>query len=519
MLTYVVTCLALPIPAFATQTLSTPLEASPSSPIFRFSLSTEPSHFDPAKITSSESNYFIVNLLRGLYFIDGNGEAKPEIAEHCTQTSSLKIECVIKENAKWSDGKEIVAEDFVKSWGRLLNPGAKGIGVSILSSVDNAIEIHGGKKPATELGVRVKSKRVLEISLNKPDSDFFSKLAHPALSVVRSEANYARSEDAPSTPVSGPYKIAQWTKSNRIRITPNPHFDSIRPKLKAPRPEAEILIVEDDETALNLYREGTLTFLRRLPTHYLKDWKNSKELFQIPVVRFDYIGFGPQLRNQADLRKALALSLNYQELKILYSALGIPGCPGLSPGWMSKVPCHEFDLEKAKGYFAKVPESIRQMPLALQFSKLGGDDTQKGMEWAQAQWKKNLGFKVELQAVEQSVFVSGLKANPPPIFRKGVGLDRASCLAATEIFTTGDGENYIRLNENNFQAAVDKLAITRSPETRKALCTRLVKILLDDAHIIPLGQIHLSILAKPSFKGWTLTPLNQLDLSRLQVSK
>ena len=34
-----------------------------------------------------------------------------------------------------------------------------------------------------ELGVRVKSKRVLEISLNKPDSDFFSKLAHPALSV------------------------------------------------------------------------------------------------------------------------------------------------------------------------------------------------------------------------------------------------------------------------------------------------------------------------------------------------
>jgi oligopeptide transport system substrate-binding protein len=500
--------------------LSAPaLEASPGSPVFRFSLSTEPSHFDPAKITSSESNYFIVNLLRGLYFIDENGSSKPEIAETCKQINALKIECVVKKIAKWSDGKEIVAEDFVKSWRRLLTPGAKGIGVSILSSVENAIEVHRGKKAATELGVRAKSKRVLEIILNKPDSDFFSKLAHPALSVVRAEAYYSRSEEAPSTPVSGPYKIAQWSKSNRIRITPNGYFDSIRPALKGPRPDAEILIVEDDETALNLYREGTLTFLRRLPTHYLKDWKDSKELFQIPVVRFDYIGFGPQLRNQPDLRKALALSLNYLELKILYSALGIPGCPGISPGWMSKVPCHEFDLEKAKSYFEKVPESVRQTPLTLQFSKLGGDDIQKGMEWAQAQWKKNLGFKVELQSVEQAVFIAGLKTNPPPIFRKGVGLDRATCLAATEIFTAGDGENYIQLNDNKYQAAVEKLASSRTPEARKSICTELVKILMDDANIIPLGQIHFSILAKPSFKGWTLTPLNQLDLSRLQFSK
>jgi oligopeptide transport system substrate-binding protein len=461
----------------------------------------------------------LVNLLRGLYFIDAKGLSKPEIAELCTQTSDLKIECVIKKKAKWSDGKEIVAEDFVKSWGRLVAPGAKGIGVSVLSSVDNAIEIHIGKKPATDLGVRAKSKRVLEISLRKPDSDFFSKLAHPALSVVRSESNYARSEEAHNTPVSGPYKIAQWSKSNRIRITPNLHFDSMRPALKGPRPDAEILIVEDDETALNLYREGTLTFLRRLPTHYLKDWKDSEELFQIPVVRFDYIGFGPQLRNQPDLRKALALSLNYQELKILYSALGIPGCPGILPEWMSKVPCHEYDLEKAKVYFAKVPENVRQTPLTLQFSKLGGDDIQKGMEWVQAQWKKNLGFRVELQAVEQSVFVAGLKVNPPPIFRKGVGLDRASCLAAAEIFTAGDGENYIQLNDTSYQSAAEKLASSRTTETRKAFCTKLVKILIDDASIVPLGQIHFSLLAKPSFRGWTLTPLNQLDLSRLQFSK
>lgn len=495
------------------------LTATAETPVFRFSLSIEPSHFDPARINSSESNYLIVNLLRGLYFLNKDGEAKPEIAEVCKQIHSTKFECTIKKSAKWSDGVEITAEDFVNSWRRLVAPGAKGVGVSIISNIRNAFEVHKGTKAIGELGVRAKSKKLLEIDLIKPDSDFHSKLAHPALSVVRAEANYIRSEAANRTPVSGPYKIAEWTKSNRIRLVSNEHFNSIHPTLTKPRPAAEILIIEDDETALNLYREGTLTFLRRLPTHYLKDWKDSKELFQVPVVRFDYIGFGPELRDQTELRKALALSLDYRELKVLYSALGIPGCPGISTEWMNEVPCHEFNLEKARSHFAKVPVQIRETPLVFQFSKLGGDDIQKGMEWAQAQWKKNLGFKVELQPVEQAVFVARLKTNPPPVFRKGVGLDRASCLAAAEIFSVGDSENYIRLNDKKYQTELDLLAASRTPNSKKTRCTALLRILLDEAYIIPLGQIHFSLLSKPTFTGWTLTPLNQLDLSRLQFSK
>lgn len=488
--------------------------------VFRFSLSTEPSHFDPARITSSESNYFVVNLLRGLYVINEKGESEPEIAESCKYRSQLIVECKIKNGANWSDGKPITAEDFLKSWSRLVSVDAKGLGISILSTVKNATAIHSGKKNLIDFGVRAKSAKVLEIALESPDSDFFEKLAHPALSVVREDGNYARSETANRTPVSGPYQIAEWTKSNRIRLTSNPQFDSIRPGLHKKRPDVELLIVEDDETAFNLYREGTLSFLRRLPTHYLKDWKKSPELFQIPVVRFDYVGFGPALKDQPELRKALAQSANYNELKVLYSALGVPGCPGISPKWMNHPHCHQFNPAKAKQHFSKVPESVRSSTFVLQFSKLGGDDIQKGMEWFQAQWKTNLGFKVDLQPLEQSVFVTGLKKNPPAIFRKGVGLDRASCLAAVEIFSAGDGENYIQLDNPKYNEMVSRLrASKKSAKASTELCGELVKILIDEAFIIPLGRIHFSLLAKPGFKGWVLTPLNQLDLSRLEISK
>lgn len=506
-----------------TPPLTTTLE-SDFAQAFRFNLSTEPSHADPARINSSESNYFLMNIHRGLYTLSKTGEPTPEIAESCRPVSSKRYRCAIKKSAKWSDGAAITAEDFVLSWRRLVAKDAKGIGVQILSNVRNAVAAHRGQAEVASLAIQALDSHRLEIELNQADSDFLAKLAHPALSVTRMGHELHREAFKTATaakkpiPTAGPYVVTDWSKPDRIRLSPNPHYSGIRKSAGSiPRPTVEILIVDDDETALNLYREGTLSLLRRLPTHYLKAWQVSPELHQIPVIRFDYLGFGPELKDQRDMRQALAKSLRYEELKSLYSALGIPGCPGILPQWMSSVPCHEFHLDEAKMHFAQVPAEFRNRRMQLAFSKLGGDDIQKGMEWVQAQWKNHLSFPVELKPTEQGVYVNQLRTSPPAIFRKGVGLDRASCLAALEIFTKSDPENYIRFENTKYEEIVQRLQRMANPlsSAGRKLCMEGVKILIDEAAIIPLGQIHFSILAKPNFEGWVLTPLNQLDLGLL----
>lgn len=493
-------------------------KAATESPTFRFSLSVEPTGADPLRISSSESNYFLVNILRGLYFVDPKGVAQPEIAKSCELSKSkLKVRCEIKKGAKWSDGKKIVAKDFVESWRRLLAPTARGLGAEILISVKNAMAIHKGTAKPETLGVVAVSDAILEVTLEEQDSDFIPRLAHPALVATRSGFVYDR-EHATEVPVSGPYKIAGWKPLGRIRLENNSMYDTIR-KSSSLRPPVEILIIDDDETALNLYREGTLTFLRRLPTHYLKAWKDSKELFQVPVARFDYLGFGPALRSEPAFRQALASALNYEELRVIYSALGIPGCPSIAPQWMSTVPCVTYDLKRAQTFWEKVPSELKTKRWTLRFSRLGGDDVQKGMEWMQSQWKKNLGLNVELESVEQSAYLSELRTNPPDLFRKGVGLDRSTCLAAVEIFTKGDSENFIRLDLPEYELAVAKLRTAKTESARKQACTEVVRILVDRAEVIPLGRIHFSMLAKPEFTGWQLNPLNHLDLSHLHTTQ
>lgn len=491
--------------------------AAPASPVFRFSVSLEPTGADPTRISSSETNYFLVNIQRGLYFVDAAGDAKPEIAKSCVWLKAqTHMRCELKKNVKWSDGKPIRAAEFVESWSRLLSPKAKGLGAAILSGIKNADAIHKGTLGIETLGVKAVSASVLEITLEENDPEFLQRLSHPALVVTRTGVSYDRA-DITSAPVSGPYRVTEWKTANRIRLESNPFYDTIQ-KTKFPRPPVEILTLDDDETALNLYREGTLTFLRRLPTQYLKAWHDSKELHQIPVARFDYLGFGPGLREEPAFRHALASALNYEELRVIYSAPGVPGCPSIDPSWMSKVPCHTFDLEKAKQSWAKVSAELKQRRWTLHFSKLGGDDIQKGMEWAQSQWKKNLGFNVELKAVEQGVYVSGLRTSPPDLFRKGVGLERATCLAAVEIFSRGNPENFIRLDSKTYETGIQKLHYAKTASIRRQACTEVVQQLIDGAEIIPLGRIHFSLLAKPNFAGWVLNPLNHLDLSHLRAT-
>lgn len=498
-------------------TCSSALAVGPGGEPFRFSLTIEPSGADPARIGSSESNYFLVNVLRGLYFVDAKGRARPEIAESCQWQKSIKpfsvLECRLKKGAKWSDGKAIVANDFVDSWRRLVLPTAKGFGAAIIRDIKNSKAIYKGLFTADSLGVKAISSHVLQVTLEEGNREFIELLAHPALAATRTGFSYDE-QNATKAPMSGPYRIIKWKP--RIRLESNPHYETIQ-KTGVTRPPVEVLTVDDDETALNLYREGTLSLLRRLPTHYLKNWKDSKELAQIPVARFDYVGFGPALRDQPNFRRALVRALNYDEMRVIYMALGIPGCPGLDPAWMDKVPCHTYDRSEAEKIWAKVPADLKTKRWTLSFSRLGGDDIQKGMEWMQAQWKKHLNLTVDLKPVEQGLYVSGLRKDPPDLFRKGVGLDRATCLSAVEVFGKNHPENFIRLDSTLYETKLAALRKSGKDAERRRACTEAVQVLIDEALVIPLGRIHFSMLVKPRFKGWVLNPLNHLDLSHLQA--
>jgi oligopeptide transport system substrate-binding protein len=486
-----------------------PLSVFSAGP-FRLHLSTEPINLDPHQQKSSSSSYLLQNLYRNLFTYEDDKGLVPDLAESCKRESPMVLVCKLKKNLKWSDGSYLVSDDFLRAYQRILNAKEASPRADLLFKIKNAPAIYKGQKKIESLGITVSDSRTLRFEFEERDPDFEYNLASFLLAPVKNTLQPG--QKASELIVSGPYHISEWIKGQKIILTNNTHYKFGSGEK---RPDVEILFINEDSMALQLYEKNELSFLRRLPTLYIPKFKKRSDFYWIPVVRLDYIGFGPQLKDHPKVREALAHSLDYKELQKIFSAEGMPGCPGISRSWMNEELCYSFDATKAK----KVLAEDKNIPpnMQLMYSSLGGEDHRRATEWMQSQWQKNLGIKIQILLRENKVFIEELQQHPPALFRKGVAPDRPTCLATLETFADWSPENYIQIKDPEYQTILKNLGDAVQSKDQKKWCTQGIHFLMDRFLMIPTGPMHFAILAKSGFKGWRLNSMNQLDLANLEV--
>ncbi len=479
---------------------------------FSFHMHQQPLSLDPAHIRGQSGTYFYHALYQGLFKFDNKKGLVPTGAKSCTYMNNNSIVCTLKKDYKFSDGTPIKAINYVWAFQRLVMPSIKTVQTELILNLKNAQKILLNKLKAQHLGVKATGPYTLEFQLERPDGEFLYKLINPSLSPIPSV--HYKFTIGPALITPGPYKIKAYKLGHKFTLTKNPYY----PQAFKDRPDIDVYFIEDDSTALSLYEKGILKFLRRISTIDMLALKHRSEFFYSPFIRFDYMGFGSHLKKHINLKKALVYSLNYKDLQKLYNALGTPGCPSLPSSFFKTYPCYEFNLKKAKQALKLVPKVVRQKKIIIVYSKIGGESVLKGMEWMQYQWKQHLGLNVELRPIEQGMFLQELRYGDPIIFRKGVGVDRPTCLAALEVFEKSSRENYIKFSNHKYQKILKKLSLSKvNKSAKQILCSKAMQILMANYNIIPLGEIHYSMMTKKNFTGWSLNYLNQLDLSYLKL--
>lgn len=475
--------------------------------VFRFHLFMEPSTLDPQKLTSATGNFVFNSIYKGLYSYHSRKGLRPEGARRCRRTP-LRLTCTLDPSHKWSNGERITAEQYVATFRRLIDPGNSSPQSDLIFSLKNARAIWAGNKDMAALGVKALSADAIQFDFDFEDNDFEYKLITPTLAPFP-PGGFKGREKAVDLVTSGPYLISEWRAGAWIHMRRNPHY---RGAHAISHPDVEALFIEADATALNLYEAGRLSFLRRITGADVERLRTRPGFQQIPMARFDYIGFGPSLGDFPRLREALVKSVDFPKFLKLFDTRTAPGCPSLPASYMDRTVCQTFRPEDAR----KLIQG-QQVPgkLDFQFSRMGGDDIARAAEFFQGQWHKNLGLQIELHAQEQGVYVRQLKVAPPAIFRRGVTIDRPTCLAALEIFSKGHPENFVRLDDPEYDKLLQRLSRTKDGRERKRLCRQAVERLLNSHRLIPLGEMYFTIMASPAFTGWDLNELNQLDLSEL----
>jgi len=129
---------------------SEPLIAETSPPAkqeFRWTNGKMPESFDPAFASAPPETDLVRALFEGLTDIDARTLREvPGVAERWTASDDLKTwTFYLRPDAKWSNGKPVTAEDFVRSWTRLAKLGRQVPHHDILRNIQGVRELNAAR--------------------------------------------------------------------------------------------------------------------------------------------------------------------------------------------------------------------------------------------------------------------------------------------------------------------------------------------------------------------------------------
>ena len=157
--------------------------ASDGDKVLNVMVEVEVESLDPQVATDGTSFEVIANYTDGLTQMDADGAAVPAIAESWDVSEDGTIYTFhLRQDANWSNGEPVTANDFVFAWQRAADPALASeysYMLSDIGQIKNAAAIIAGEMDKSELGVKAIDDKTLEVTLEVPVSYFLSLMYFP----------------------------------------------------------------------------------------------------------------------------------------------------------------------------------------------------------------------------------------------------------------------------------------------------------------------------------------------------
>jgi len=156
----------------------------PKTQEFRWSNGGLPQTFDPAFAAAPPDTDAVRALFEGLTDYDPKTLAPvPAVATRWESSNDGRVwTFYLRDNARWSNGEKVTAQDFVRSWERTLKIGPLAPHTELLANIEGAIP--SVSEPHT-FGARALDENVLQVTLQRGDTSFPALVAHPVFRPVK----------------------------------------------------------------------------------------------------------------------------------------------------------------------------------------------------------------------------------------------------------------------------------------------------------------------------------------------
>jgi oligopeptide transport system substrate-binding protein len=477
-------------------------------------LTQEPPSLDTVRATDIVSFFVIGHVQEGLVRFDQRGATAPAVASSWV-VSDTTIDFTLRPEARWSDGSQVTAADFVYAWRLLVTPASAAAYASIMYPVKNAEKIQRGELPATALGVTALSATLLRVELERPCGYCVSLMAHGAFFPIKQSFREAQGTDygveAANLLYNGPFELSSWTHGASLLLVKNPDYWQ-RDKVHLNAINIAY-ITEDNRARLNLFRDGSIA-LARLGAETVADAAGQGlRLRTFATGGMSYLRFNvapDRLLAEHKLRQAIQLIFDSDEF--VNKVIGIPGYKpayGFFPSWLpgaANTFANEYPLAKI------MPDAVRARQLVDEVRALVGDRSltlltvasptgAKIAEYLQGIIAKQLGlavkvdqqtFKQYLVKAEQGDFDIALSSWYP---------DFNDVVTYADLFASWNANNRGHYASAEYDRVLGLLQSTSAPAERMAAAARLQTILQEDVPIIPMAETGSAYLQHPKLRG------------------
>lgn len=483
----------------------------------RLALPAEPPQLDSTQATDQVSGMVLGHVMEGLMRYDAANNLVPGIAISHKRNGQLII-FTLRPDAKWSDGVQVTAHDFVFAWRRALDPATGSQYAFILYPLKNAEAINKGELPPDALGVQALSDTKLAVKLRGAEPNFLKLLAFQTYLPVREDfftaAKGRYAADANKLLYNGPFVIERWVHGARLLLARNPHYyDQSDISLKQ---IDWAYFTSDTSAVLNLFRDGAIATsdlgAESLEVALSERWR--MQTFADGSVFYLGFNFRPNrpTRN-ADLRRALHLVFNPHEL--VNTLIGIPGYqPGLSlfPIWLkgeslsfrSEYPAvdHRPDFSAAKMHLERAKQALGLNtipPLVL----LAGDSqvARREAEYFQNLFHRRLGLEIKIDAQIFKQRLAKMVAGNYDIVGAGWGPDYDDPLTFGDLFSSWNENNRGRYASDALDRQVRIAENSTDQHLRMAAFGEIQRIIYQDTVIIPTYEKAKVFVTHPQLHG------------------
>ncbi len=465
---------------------------------------TPPDTREPVRAATDSEFLVLREIYEGLTTLGPAGEVTAGAAERWeVSDDGLVWTFHLRDNARWSNGEPIVADDFVGAFRRAVAPETETAFPEIFLPIRNAAAIYtqAGEPLTTadELGIAAIDPGTLAISLEKPNAALPAILAHVS-------AAPTREDEAGNALYNGPFMMAE-EDAGKLTLIPNPHF---RGFADIAFERLVLHATENPAAAARSFAAGELHVSRNAPP-------GSSTVHASPSMtayRAVLDHRTPPL-NDARVRHALALAIDRTALANVAGTMALPQHSVVPPGLAGYEPplpdfistAHPDRLEAARQLLADAGFNENLSPLPVDIRHTATPSGSRIAEQLAATWKA-VGAQVTLVPQDtESLYSELIRGDAFSIALTtytGLYADPSAFLDA--FGETSTPFNHARWQSDAYDALLLEAASEKDAGTRLSLLRQAETLLLSENIIIPLISPANAWLVSPQISGWQDNP-------------